>query len=368
MTTARTTKDLIAEAEATEAALLALWEDLKSTLPAPDAVKQKLTDGSEALARGAQTAASTATQTAKAHPIAAAALMAGAAWLLLGAKRAAPKPSAADITAEAAEAWKDRAIAARNKAQKRLEETYGTLRSKGAQTAEDVAEAGAAKLAEASDLAKEKATITADLARDLSEAFHHGLSSLGEEARDRILQAREQSFAALARRTEPESLWQKGQSLARNNPTSTAVLGLAAGLGLAWMMPRSRAALRAAAPGAIGVVVTPAAALVAQNLIGRAAKALEPFTQAKAPDDAEAEEEAEHAAPVAQAVKDAAKAAAMAGVAKAVGEAIGKAGAERASKSAAKSGGRVPEAELDPDAAATAETSPKARGNGAAKT
>lgn len=348
MTTARTTKDLIAEAQATEAALIALWDEMKATLTSPDAVTQKLADGGEALARGAQAAAKTATSSVKSHPFAAAALAAGAAWLLLRATDNPAKPAAEAVTAQAAEAWKNRAMVARDRAQKRLAETYTALRAESAQTAEEVADAGAARLSEASDLARQKATITADLARDLSEAFHHGLSSLGAEPKDHILKAREHGFAAVLNTPESEaSYWQKGQALARRNPLPAAALGLAAGVGVAWMMPRTRAAIRAAAPGAIGAVVTPATALVAQNLMARAARLMDPFVpgdkseaaanKQSAPEpkpDPKPDPKPETQAPVSQTVKDAAKAAAVAGVAKAVGEAIGKAGAKRAAKSA----------------------------------
>ncbi len=369
MTTSRKTKDLIAEAEATEAALMAIWDELKGTLTPSDEFTQKLAGGGEALRRGAQSAATSATTTAKAHPIAAAALAAGVAWLIFGGKRTPAKETAEEATAKAAEAWKARAIAARDRAQHRLEESFATLRSEAGKAAEDVAEAGSAKLSEASKLAQKKATITADLAQELSDAFHHGLSSFGEDAKERILKAREQSFASLMSASgRDESMWHKGQTLARRNPLQAAALGLAAGIGVAWLMPRTRAALQAAAPGAVGAVITPAAALVAQNLMAKASRLMDPFVSGEAEKDAE---EPADKTTGSQTVKDAAKAAAVAGVAKAVGEAIGKAGAARAEKAASsqKSATEDDAESATSAAAAKASSADKggARPNGATK-
>jgi hypothetical protein len=303
----RPSEALTAEAEATQAALLALLGDLKTDLtPAKDLT--------ETLASGVAKGAKDALSTAKAHPVATAAIGVGLAWLLLGRKVQSP-----------ADGWKEKAVAARDAAEARLE----AARRMGEDVFKDGAKAATARLDDVGKLAQQKADIATDLAQDLAAAFRHGLEDLDTSAQALQIQKRAEEFSAVFSGSDAEGLsgtFAKGGDLARSHPAGTAALGVLAAAGLALAFPQGRKALGAAAPKAVSAALTPAAAELAKMLLAKAGEGLSASTAEQAdttePASASAATPASEGRNVSKEVKRAAAKAAAKGLAKGATEAI----------------------------------------------
>ncbi len=261
MTSTRTSRDLMAEARANEAALMDLIHALTDRLPpAADHARQMASD-----------AAAQAGTTLRAHPVASTLIGAGAAWLAFSALRpraVAPQPlpdvlgqwadDGGRIMAkmsDLAEDWRAAADDATHRAQTRLHALGDALTARGK---------GAAAAA------REKAAIATDLAQDLAAAFNHGLDDLGEQAAARIRDAREQAYDALSSAKAPARRAVQGaEATIRRHPVATGLLGLAIGAGLAAAFPATRRGLAAVGP-AIAPNVAPGVASVAADLMARA--------------------------------------------------------------------------------------------------
>lgn len=154
---------------------------------------------------------------------------------------------------EGAEAWVEKARAARDSAAARLRQMY---------------EEGRAN-------AEEKARLAADLAEDLAAAFRDDLNDLGEAAANRVAAAREVAWDAMSEggarlREGAEAGIGKGTEAARNHPLAATALGLAAGAAVAAALPGTGRMMRRAAPLAGAALVAQAAVLLRRE---RAAKA-----------------------------------------------------------------------------------------------
>ncbi|MFN3846020.1 MAG: hypothetical protein ACK4RZ_09390 [Paracoccaceae bacterium] len=179
MARSRNTDALINEARATEDALRASLDRLKGRWSG----RTNANDDLLGLATGAvgQTVMATAAVRAlRSYPLATVLVGAGLAWLAFGTK--------------GEDRWSDRVVDTLDDWQAMADDAREAARDKLAALYDDVAEKGA----DAAAFAREKATVTADLAADLAAAFGHGLSDLSSDAADRIIAARERAYAALA--------------------------------------------------------------------------------------------------------------------------------------------------------------------------
>lgn len=193
-------------------------------------------------------------QAVRANPLAVALTAAGLAWLIFGNKKPAAKPAKpvaisrwedeggslvlpehATKASGEAEWW--RAVdALRDKASDKLRRIEHQSRT----FADNLSSGVASGLGQARDYSVEKAAVVADLAQGMKGAIAHGLDGLSEAARDRILAAREQAYAARLRaeRSVKSSMSKPGR-LIEEHPMIAGVVGLAVGAAFAASLPRT---------------------------------------------------------------------------------------------------------------------------------
>ena len=250
MTLSRNRKDLIAEARATEEALRDLWSAMANRLSPSETLSDRMFGQTENVRKVALIAG----RTVKANPLPSALVAAGLAWFVFGRSKAKPGAALEDLTrwedegglpapiAEKAASWRDMAEVARTRAQYRLE----ALMAAGEEALSDGVDKVETRALDAAAFARHKATITADLARDLSKAFRHGLSNVGSEAEARIIKAREQAFDAFD--TVQSTVKTEAPKIVARHPYTTAAVTAALGAGLFAALPRHRGKLLALLP------------------------------------------------------------------------------------------------------------------------
>lgn len=197
-------------------------------------------------------------QAVRANPLAVALTAAGLAWLIFGNKKPAAKPAKpvalsrwedeggslvlpGHTTKASGEAEWWRAVdALRDKASDKLRQIEDQSRAFADNLSSGLSAGVAGGLGEARDYAVEKAAVVADLAQGMKGAIAHGLDGLSEAARDRILAAREQAYAARLRaeRSVKSSLSKPGR-LIEEHPMIAGVVGLAVGAAFAASLPRT---------------------------------------------------------------------------------------------------------------------------------
>ena len=236
-----------------------------------DQVTGSLTGRGADATRAARALGGQAASTARAYPVAATLLGAGLAYLAYAtattARRAAPEEPKADALArwedegglpvevgeieEQAQGWLIKAREARNAALSQLSSLYDS----GLATAE------------------EKAKVTAGLAQDLAAAFRSDLTDLGEEAANRVAEARAQAYAALTRGREAAVAGAaSGLDTVRAHPVASSAFGLAVGAIVALAFPKTRPLLRQAAPIAASALMAKAAQMLAAEREGSLAE------------------------------------------------------------------------------------------------
>ena len=168
----------------------------------------------------------------RANPLAFALAGAGLAWLVLGNRKdksAQSQPSTDEkdpVMAQDAlsDDWLDEIDALRERASKRLQQI----------------EIDAARHTdETVDYASERARIVAEFATDLRRALQSGLSDLNEEARARVLKAREAAYSAhLKIQDHATDAERSGPQVIKDHPLVTVALGIAIGAALVKAMPK----------------------------------------------------------------------------------------------------------------------------------
>ncbi len=228
MARSRNTEALINDARATEDALRDALRRLKGRWSGRSEPEDDLL-GLATGPIGQTVLAATAARALRSYPLATVLVGAGLAWLTFGPKS---EDRMTDRMVDTLDDWQERADEAREAARNRLAALY-----------DDVAERGA----DAASFAREKATVTADLAADLAAAFGHGLSDLSSDAADRIIAARERAYAALASGGDAvqDDLDQLGdESDDRNflvrHPVASAAVAVALGAALATALQANR--------------------------------------------------------------------------------------------------------------------------------
>lgn len=228
MARSRKSEALFSEARATEDALRQAISRLSGRLTGRR-------DGAEDLLGlatgplGQTVLATAATRALRSYPLATVLVGAGLAWLTLAPRR---EDSVTDRVSDAIEEWQARADDAREAARDRLAALYDDLHDRGT---------------DAAAFAREKATVTADLAADLAAAFSHGLSDMSQDAADRIIAARERAYAAFASGTEAvedkiEDLIDDtdDRNILRRHPVASAAVAVALGAALATALQANR--------------------------------------------------------------------------------------------------------------------------------
>ncbi len=169
------------------------------------------------------------------NPVAAAVTAAGLAWLLFGRKRgpAATGDALAGSKYQAMSRWEDEGgpVAPLPDADDAWVAVTDDLHSHAKAALADIDAAARAQLRPAADLARERATVIAALAKGATQAMARGLEGLSVEARATIVTARERAYAA---RT---AVTQNGAALIEEHPLLAGALALAAGAAVARMIP-----------------------------------------------------------------------------------------------------------------------------------
>lgn len=168
--------------------------------------------------------------TLRRHPLAAALVGAGLAWILLGRHEAAPSPVESEEPKgdPAGDGWA---------------EQIDTLRRAASEALHALEAQAASGVTAAHELADARADMMGAFAQDLRARFAEGLEGLGEDARANVIAAREATYAA--RLKAQEAAVQAGtdaKKFAQDHPLVTVALGLAVGaaIGAAAQNHRSR--------------------------------------------------------------------------------------------------------------------------------
>lgn len=187
----------------------------------------------------------TAEAVVRRNPLAVAVTGLGLAWLAFGAVRRTPEDDVEDVRHAARRTgrrvraavhdeaeliedtdWAEALDALRAKASARLRKLEDDARA----YRDDVTEGVANRAGDARDYMSERAALLADLAEDMKERFADGLDHLTHAAQDRIVQAREEAYAARLR--AEEALGKGGREakrLVEDHPMVSAAVALALG-------------------------------------------------------------------------------------------------------------------------------------------
>ena len=148
--------------------------------------------------------------------------------------------SAADVTGE--RDWSADIDSLRDQATTKLHAVEADARRYASSVGKGISEG----LGKARDFAAERAEVLSGFAEDMKSGFRQGLDDLTETARDRIVAAREQAYAAKIR---AEGLARSGARdagrLIEDHPLVAGVVALAVGAAFAAALPRTRVEDRA---------------------------------------------------------------------------------------------------------------------------
>lgn len=198
----------------------------------------------------------TAEAVVRRNPVAVGVVGLGLAWLLLGSRKSDVEDEAEEIGGKARRAarnarhslhdeedaiedsaWAESLDRLRARASTRLHE----LEEDAAAYREDLAAGLADKADEIRDYMAERAAILADLAEDMRERFSEGLDEFSHSARARIVQAREEAYAA--RLKAQDALGRGGREAKRiveDHPMVSAAVVLALGAAVGSAVMRNR--------------------------------------------------------------------------------------------------------------------------------
>jgi hypothetical protein len=206
----------------------------------PDYVAGKLSD---MLRDYAAPAARKAEAAVRANPVAFAVAGAGLAWLLLGrssSDTAEPRP-------QTIARWEDEggrpAPVGTQASDVALDDEWAQEIDRLRATASDRLHALEAEAAEKADDARdyvsERAHMVSDFASDLRAKLGAGLADLSDEARDKVLKAREAALSArLSAQDAAASAGRSGKQMAKDHPLIATALGIAIGAVIVKAMPK----------------------------------------------------------------------------------------------------------------------------------
>ena len=178
----------------------------------------------------------------RANPIAAVMVGVGLAWLVLGRKspappQAPPEPPLAGTRFEAMARWEDEGgpVAPLPEPDQAWVVEADRLRDRASAALHRIDAAARQRLRPAADMALERAEVLTDLAKATRAAMLQGLETLGSDAQDRIVAAREQAYAARI------AVARRGTKLIEEKPLVAGAIGMALGAVVGAILPRTSA-------------------------------------------------------------------------------------------------------------------------------
>ncbi len=174
----------------------------------------------------------------RANPMAAVMAGVGLAWLILGRKGGASLPEAplAGTKYEALSRWEDEGgppAPLPDPADAGWIDEADALRARASDVLARIDAAARQKLRPAADLALDRASVLADLARATQAAMQRGLEGLSSDARSRVVSLREQAYAARTAAVRQSS------KLIEERPLAAGAIGMAIGAAVATALPRT---------------------------------------------------------------------------------------------------------------------------------
>ena len=172
----------------------------------------------------------------RANPMAAVVAGVGLAWLVFGRKAAAVPESLAGTKFEAMARWEDEGgpVAPLPEADHAWIVEADALRDRASATLARIDAVARARLRPAAEVARDRAAVLTDLAKATRAAMLRGLDSLTSDARDRIVTAREQAYAARM------AVVRQGTKLIEERPVVAGAIGMAIGAAVAAALPRTQ--------------------------------------------------------------------------------------------------------------------------------
>ncbi len=177
----------------------------------------------------------------RANPMAAVVTGVGLAWLVLGRKpvagtaATAPAAALAGTRVEAVSRWEDEGGYPLNDpvADAAWIAETDALRHRALRALARIEAAARDRLRPGAELARDRAQVLADLARTTRAAMLHGLDSLTQDARNRLLVLREEAYAARL------AAQRQGARLIEAHPVLTAAIGMAIGAAVGSALPHT---------------------------------------------------------------------------------------------------------------------------------
>ncbi|WP_417806536.1 hypothetical protein [Thioclava sp.] len=219
--------------------------DLASTLAdltgriAPEYLSEQV---SQMVQEYARPMAKKAEETVRANPLAFALAGAGLAWLVLSARKGN------DDTAETENPGKDPITAQDGLSDDWLDE-IDELRDAASERLQQLEIDAASNTEKAAEYASERARMVSEFASDLRNSLQSGLSDLSDEARERVVRAREAAYSArLSLQDRAKDAGQSGKKMIKDHPLITAALGIAIGAAIVNAMPKPEVNRRSFGP------------------------------------------------------------------------------------------------------------------------
>ncbi|OWY02065.1 hypothetical protein [Thioclava sp. IC9] len=229
MTEKRTIQDIENRLRQDRADLASTLGDLTARI-APDYLSEQV---SQAVRDYAAPAARSAEQAVRKNPVAFALAGAGIAWFLLR-QRNSESIEEEDLVADAdplvmpsdagADGWIDEIDTLRHDASVRLEDLEAEQRS---------------STDKARDFVKERSEVMQKFASDLRNTLSSGLSDLNEDARDRVVRARERAYSARIRLHDGAThAGSTSKQMVKDHPLIAAAIGFAVGAAIFNAVPK----------------------------------------------------------------------------------------------------------------------------------
>ncbi|KEO61370.1 hypothetical protein [Thioclava indica] len=219
--------------------------DLASTLAdltgriAPDYLSEQV---SQMVQEYARPMAKKAEETVRANPLAFALAGAGLAWLAVSARKGD------DESAETEGSEKGSVMAQDGLSDDWLDE-IDELRDTASERMKQLEIAAASNTEKAADYANERARMVSEFASDLRDSLQSGLGDLSDEARERVVRAREAAYSArLSLQDRAKDAGRSGKKMIKDHPLITAALGIAIGAAIVNAMPKPEVNRRSFGP------------------------------------------------------------------------------------------------------------------------
>ncbi len=242
MTQHRNPRDIEAGIERDRASLASTMDALQDRVSVDNLAREAL----GTLRTNAAAYTKSVDQAVRSNPVAIGLVGVGLAWLIFGGKKSGADSDSdpfntsrhlSDDPFETDDNWSREADSLRQRASGSLKRIEDDAQSYYADLRDGLAD----RYADARDYASEKAAVLAEFADGLRQSFSGGLERVSEDARERIVAARERAYAA---RLRAERLAKKSSHeivrAVEDHPLVAGAVALALGAALAGALPRTR--------------------------------------------------------------------------------------------------------------------------------